>query len=123
VLFYDVADMGHPKPVKTLGDRGGIASGTAGQIAPTKFWGVRGLGMDAAGNLYVAMSEMGTGLRSFSPDGRLRWEVHGEFFCDVAVADPTDDAATVWGIQERYAMDWSQPAGKDAKGIGYRWKP
>jgi hypothetical protein len=119
VLFYDIADSAKPKLIRAFGERGGIRSGTPGQITPTKFWGIRGLGMDAAGNVYVAMSEMGTVLRSFTPDGKLRWEVHGEFFCDVAVADPADDAATVWGIQERYAMDWSQPAGKDSKWVGY----
>ncbi len=119
VLFYDIRDIAKPKLVKPFGDHGGIGSGTPGQITPTKFWGIRGLGMDAAGNLYVAMSEMGTVLRSFTPDGQLRWEVHGEFFCDLAVADPSNDATDVWGIQERYAMDWSQPPGQDSKWISY----
>ncbi len=119
VLFYDVAEATQPKLVKALGERGGIASGTPGQIIPTKFWGIRGLGMDAAGNLYVAMSEQGSVLRSFTPDGKLRWELHGEFFCDVACADPSDDAATVWGIQERYTMDWAQPPGRDSKWVSY----
>jgi hypothetical protein len=119
VLFYDVTDSDKPRLLKSFGERGGIGSGTPGEIKPTKFWGIRGLGMDAAGNLYVAQSEMGTVLRSFTPGGRLRWEVHGEFFCDLAVADPADDGATVWGIQERYAMDWMQPPGRDSKWIGY----
>ncbi|MFO1460164.1 MAG: hypothetical protein U1G08_12220 [Verrucomicrobiota bacterium] len=119
VLFYDVRDADHPRLVREFGDRGGIRSGTPGQILPTKFWGIRGLGMDAAGNLYVAMSEQGSVLRSFTPDGTLRWEVHGEFFCDVAAADPSDDADTVWGIQERYAMEWSQPPGRDSRWVAY----
>ena len=119
VLFYDVTDPAQPKLARAFGDFGGIGSGTPGQITPTKFWGIRGLGVDAANNLYVAMSEQGSVLRSFTPDGRLRWELHGEFFCDVAVADPSDDAATVWGIQERYAMDWSQPPGRDSKWVSY----
>jgi len=119
VLFYDVADIAKPKLVKTFGDYGGIGSGTPGQITPKKLWGIRGLGMDAKGNLYVAMSEQGSVLRSFSPDGKLLWELHGEFFCDLAVADPSNDAADVWGIQERYAMDWSKPAGADSKWISY----
>jgi len=119
VLLYDVADIGKPKLVKTFGDYGGIGSGTPGQITPKKLWGIRGLGMDAKGNLYVAMSEQGSVLRSFAPDGKLLWEVHGEFFCDLAVADPSNNAADVWGIQERYAMDWSKPAGADSKWISY----
>lgn len=119
VLFYDIANADHPRLIREFGDRGGIRSGIPGQIQPTKFWGIRGLGMDAAGNLYVAMSEQGSVLRSFTPEGILRWEVHGEFFCDVAAADPSDDAATVWGIQERYAMDWSQPPGREARWDAY----
>jgi sugar lactone lactonase YvrE len=119
VLFYDVSTPSQPRLLKAFGERGGIASGKPGEITPTKFWGIRGLGTDAAGNLYVAMSEQGSVLRSFSPNGTLRWELHGEFFCDVATADPADDGRTVWGIQERYAMDWSQPPGRDSRWVGY----
>lgn len=119
VLFYDISKPSAPKLLRAFGEYGGIGAGTPGEIRPDKFWGIRGIGMDAAGNLYVAMSEMGTVLRSFTPAGDLRWELHGEFFCDVAAADPADDAATVWGIQERYAMDWSKPAGQDSRWIGY----
>lgn len=119
VLFYAVSNAAQPVLTRAFGDRGGIASGVPGKITPTKFWGIRGLGMDRDGNLYVAMSEMGTVLRSFTPEGVLRWELHGEFFCDVAVADPSDDGATVWGIQERYAMDWTRPAGLDSTWVGY----
>jgi len=119
VLFYDIGDPSNPRLARTFGERGGIRAGTPGEISPTKFWGIRGLGMDAADNLYVAMSEMGSVLRSFTLEGKLRWELHGEFFCDVATADPADDAGTVWGIQERYAMDWSQPPGRESKWTGY----
>ncbi|HRI13846.1 MAG TPA: hypothetical protein PLX89_12675 [Verrucomicrobiota bacterium] len=119
VLFYDVTEPTKPRLVRAFGERGGIGSGTPGEITPTKFWGIRGLGMDAAGNVYVAMSEMGSVLRSFATDGNLRWEVFGPFFCDVACADPSNDAADVWGIQERFAMDWSQSAGRDSKWVSY----
>ena len=60
VLFYDVSDAEHPRLVRTFGEYGGIASGTPGVVTPTKFWGIRGVGMDAQGNLFVAMSEMGS---------------------------------------------------------------
>lgn len=119
VLFYNVLDLNRPKLLKAFGDEGGIGSGTPGEIAPPKFWSIRGIGMDAAGNHYVAMSEQGSVMRSFSPDGKLRWELHGEFFCDLAVADPSNDAADVWGIQERYTMDWSQPTGRESKWVSY----
>jgi hypothetical protein len=119
ILFYDITKPKSPKPTKVFGDRGGIASGTPGVVAPWKFWGIRGLGMDAEGNLYVAMSEMGSCLRKFSPGGSLLWEVRGDFFVDVACADPATDGADVWGIQEHYKMDWSKPPGAESTLTGY----
>jgi hypothetical protein len=119
VLFYDVKDVRHPKLVRTFGDFGGIASGTPGEVTPKKFWGIRGIGMDREGNLYVAMSEMGTVLRKFSPQGNLVWELFGHFFVDVACADPATDGDDVWGIQEHYKMDYSRPPGKESTWVGY----
>lgn len=119
VLFYDISDPGHPKLMKAFGDYGGIASGTPGEVTPTKFWGIRGIGMDAQDNLYVAMSEMGTVLRKFTPAGKLVWELYGHFFVDVACADPLTDGKDVWAVQEHYVMDYTQPAGQQAKWAGY----
>jgi len=119
VLFYDVADPEHPRLTRAFGERGGIGAGTPGKVTPTKFWGIRGLGMDAAGNLYVAMSEMGTVLRKFSPEGKLLWELYGLCFVDLACADPTTDGRDVWGIQEHYVMDYTKPVSREAKWTGY----
>jgi hypothetical protein len=119
VLFYDITNPQQPKLTRAFGDYGGIASGTPGEVTPTKFWGIRGLGMDAAGNLYVAMSEMGTVLRKFTPEGKLLWELRGDFFVDLACADPRTDGRDVWGIQEHYVMDYSQPPGQEARLVGY----
>ncbi len=52
VWIYDVS--GNPKKVDTFGAEGGIFSGEPGQYQPQKFHWIRGLGFDAAGNLYVA---------------------------------------------------------------------
>jgi len=119
VLFYDISDAKRPKLTRAFGDYGGICSGTPGVVTPTKFWGIRGVGMDAAGNIYVAMSEMGSCLRKFSPEGKLLWELRGDFFVDVVSADPTTDAADVWGIQEHYKMDYGKPPGHESKLVGY----
>lgn len=119
VLFYDIADPRQPKLTRAFGDYGGIASGTPGVVTPTKFWGIRGVGMDAAGNIYVAMSEMGSCLRKFSPEGKLLWELRADFFVDVVCADPGTDAADVWGIQEHYRMDYRQPPGRESELVGY----
>ena len=59
ILFYDVTKPGAPRLARTFGDQGGISSGTPGVVTPTKFWGIRGVGMDRDGNIYVALSENG----------------------------------------------------------------
>ena len=108
-----------PKLTRAFGDYGGIASGKPGEVTPTKFWGIRGIGMDAAGNLYVAMSEMGTCLRKFTPGGKLVWELRGDFFVDLVCADPSTDGRDVWGVQEHYVMDYAQPTGHESRLVGY----
>ena len=115
VLFYDIADPKQPKLVRTFGDHGGISSGKPGEVTPTKFWGIRGIGMDAQDNLYVAMSEMGSCLRKFSPQGKLLWELRGDFFVDLVCADPTADANEIWGIQEHFKMPACQFPDRCAK--------
>ena len=49
VLFCDITDPKRPKLTRAFGDYGGIASGKPGEVAPDKFWGIRGIGMDGAG--------------------------------------------------------------------------
>jgi hypothetical protein len=119
ILFYDVSDVQNPKLVRTFGQYGGIASGKPGEVKPAKFWGIRGIGMDRDGNIYVAMSEMGTVLRKFSPEGKLIWQLYGHFFVDVACPDPSTDGRDMWGIQEHYVMDYSKPPGEEAQWVGY----
>ena len=119
ILFYDVSDLKNPKLTREFGDYGGIASGRPGAVTPTKFWGIRGTGMDAEGNIYVAMSEMGSCLRKFTPAGSLVWELRADFFADVLSADPLSDGRDVWGIQEHYVMDYAQPPGRESKLVGY----
>jgi hypothetical protein len=119
ILFYDITDPKAPKLARAFGDYGGIASGAQGVVTPTKFWGIRGTGMDAEGNIFVAMSEMGTCLRKFTPAGALVWELRGDFFVDVACADPETDGMDVWGVQEHYRMDYAKPPGHESTLAGY----
>jgi hypothetical protein len=119
VLFFDISDPDHPRLTRAFGDYGGIASGTPGAVTPTKFWGIRGVGMDAEGNLFVAQSEMGSVLRKFTTEGKLAWELFGHAFVDLMCADPKTDGLDVWGIQEHYEMDYSRPPGKEARWVGY----
>jgi hypothetical protein len=62
---------------------------------------------------------MGSCLRKFTPAGKLLWELRGDFFVDLACADPESDGRDVWGIQEHYAMDYTQPPGRESQMVGY----
>lgn len=119
VLFYDIRDISKPRLTREFGERGGIAAGTPGAVAPLKFWGIRGIGMDREGSIYVGLSEQGVIIRKLSPEGELAWEIFDHFFTDVACVDPASDGLDVYGVQEHYRMDYSQSAGKEAKWVGY----
>ncbi len=113
VLFFDVSRT--PRLVDTFGDKGGLLSGTPGQVAPRKLFALRGAGTDAQGNLYVALS-FGNGpngncfLRSFTPGGRLRWERMNASFVDTYGFLPDSDGAVVYGRTTRYDLDLSKAA-------------
>jgi len=125
VLIY--ADLGsEPVQVATFGAEGGVFSGVPGQIAPLKFYDVRGVGVDADGNIYVGMgsSASGTHLQSYAPDGQLRWDVQGLFFVDTVGIDPDSDGEVVYGKHERFALDYTvSTAGGEASYLGYTLNP
>jgi hypothetical protein len=119
IKFFDVT-TGSPVQVRSLGAPGGIMSGDPGKVTPTKFWGLTGCGSDAAGNLYISMSELGAIIRKFAvidPQG-LAWnetevaEMVGLHFGDVCDFDPKSDGKIIFGKNECYELDYSQPVGK-----------
>ena len=74
--------------------------------------------MDADGNIYVAMSEMGTVLRKFTPDGKLLWELYGTVLRGSGLRRSQPPMGRdVWGIQEHYVMDYAQ-AGRQGSELG-----
>ena len=97
-----------PRCVETFGVKGGIYSGRAGELKPDKLLSIDGLGMDAQGNRYVSSSSFGSGtdLRSFAPDGSLRWNLVDTMFVDMIGVDPADESQA-WGVEERYRLNWA----------------
>ncbi|WP_323119956.1 hypothetical protein [Burkholderia alba] len=113
----------------TLGERGGIFSGTPGRPGPQRFNGLTGVGVDRAGNIYVATNGigprhdtigagLGAVLESYAPDGRLRWQVQGLLFVDGAWMDPARPNSVYTG-NKRFDLDLSQPPGKEWKYAGF----
>lgn len=113
ILFYDVSSD-TPREVKAFGERGGVSSNTpglaAGEIYPTRFWNMTGIGMDAAGRIYVAMCfrYTVTCIRCLTPDGKQVWSVESAAFVDAYDFDPTTDGRDIYGLTEHYVMDYSK---------------
>jgi hypothetical protein len=113
ILIYNVT--GKPAQVGTFGTKGGIYAGNPGEVQDLKFYGITGVGTDAAGNIYVnndGFNRSGTDLRKFSPSGKKLWQLLGLLFVDNADADPKTDGLDLFTKQEHFVMDYSQPPGK-----------
>jgi hypothetical protein len=119
VLTFDISAA--PRLIGTFGDEGGLRSGTPGHAAPRKLFALRGAGTDAAGNLYVALSFGGSPsgnlvLRSFTPDGALRWELFSAAFVDTFGFDPAADGSVVYGRTSILDVDLARKDPGPARG-------
>ncbi|GAB4458147.1 MAG: hypothetical protein OHK0029_19000 [Armatimonadaceae bacterium] len=129
VLFFDIQSA--PKLVATFGEKGGLRAGVPGKLAPRKLFALRGAGTDAQGNLYVAMSfasapeppkenaekkepaitvPLGAPvgnlfLRSFTPGGDLRWDLHSTTFVDTYGFDPDSDGSVIYSRTAVFNLD------------------
>jgi hypothetical protein len=114
VWVYEVS--GTPRKVGTFGAEGGIFSGEPGLYGSRKFHWIRGLGFDAAGNLYVAGvfgSWYNALIEAYSPSGQRLWEVYGlGNWLDTACTDPANEDI-VYTKENVFAMDWSKPPGRE----------
>lgn len=117
-----------PLPIGTFGKEGGILSGTPGEVAPLKFNGLTGVGVDAGGNIYVSMNGygpnvthdgFGTVLESYTRSGSRLWQLHGLEFVDAADADPATDGVHVYTGQEHFVLDYSKGSGQEAVYRGF----
>ncbi len=109
VRFYDVQGK-TPKLLRTFGQEGGLSAGTPGKPLPDKLFGPTGAGMDAEGNLYVALSfdsrnpTGGCVIRSFDRSGKLRWECANYAFSVVYDAVPVAGGLEVIGPREVFFL-------------------
>lgn len=123
VRIYDVSAA--PKLVGTFGVKGGVFAEPRGAMGPDRLYGITALACDPAGNLYVNCNGWdwsGSDLRCFGPDGALKWQLQGLFFVDSVDADPADETQ-VFGVQERFELEYDAPAGKGWKHVDYTLDP
>ncbi len=116
VLFYDITNPQTPKLVWAFGEKGGLRSGTPGEVKPLKLFALRGAGTDTQGNIYVAMGlTMGeTIIRKFTPQGKLVWEVMCLAFVDCFdVLEVAPGRFEIYGANEIIGFDPRRPPGKN----------
>ncbi|MBE9215472.1 hypothetical protein IQ247_22875 [Plectonema cf. radiosum LEGE 06105] len=120
VLIYDITNQ--PKLINTFGVKGGIYAGIPGEVKDLKFYGISGVGSDSWGNIYISndgFERSGVDLRKFSASGKLEWKLLGLQFIDNGDVDPVKNGLDVYTKNERFVMDYSKPAGKEATYKGY----
>ncbi len=125
ILIYESRSTGW-KLSGRFGEAGGVFGGTSpGKTGTLRLCGPQGVGVDAQGNLYVGCNvpARGTLLRSYTPAGKLRWELKNLAFVDEADADPQTDGTDVFATNSRYTLDWSRPVGQQWTWRAYTLNP
>jgi hypothetical protein len=100
-----------PVQSSTFGTQFGILSGVQGKFEDQKLFDIKGVGSDAAGNIYVASSPNGSGslLAAYSPDGTKLWDRKGLVFTSTACADP-QKLEDVYTFDKKMILDYSKTA-------------
>jgi len=117
IKVFDISGTGTPVIIDTIGVKGGALAGSEpGLIEPLKFWGMRGLGTDSVGNLWVASCGFptqvggGTDLRHFDTDLNMDCQMLGLSFVQSMDADPLDPTQ-IYSSGEHFEVDYNTPAG------------
>ena len=119
-----------PTQSATFGAKEGIFGGVAGQVAPLKFNGLTGVGVDSSGNIYVGQNRFGPEvsnsagagsiLDSYTATGTRNWQLLGLEFVDCAGDTPGTDGTEVYTKYARYSLDFSKTApGSEWKYVGH----
>jgi hypothetical protein len=116
IKVFDIAGNGNPVAIDTIGVKGGALGGTQpGVIEPLKFWGMRGIGTDATGNMWVANCGFptqvggGTDLRHFDTHLNMDCQMLGLAFVQSMSADPLDPTQ-IYSSGEHYEVNYNVPA-------------
>jgi probable HAF family extracellular repeat protein len=115
----------------TFGSVGGLfTGGTLGLLNDpgsggyTRLYGPNGVGLDAAGNLYVSCSGIGSHLRKFNPNGNLLWSLSGLPFTQCPDFDPTTDGQDLYWQNAHYTLDYTKTTpGSEWSYTGLSWNP
>ncbi|MGE8489624.1 MAG: hypothetical protein ACN6OQ_14850, partial [Paraburkholderia nemoris] len=131
ILVYNKDASGQPQAGASIGTRNGIFHAVKGVPGNWRFNGITGIGLDPAGNLYVAQNgegprplgsaSVGQGavLESYGYSTHaLNWRLYGLTFVDSAAFDPATPNSVYTG-SKRFTLDYSQPVGHEWSYAGF----
>lgn len=97
--------------VRSFGVKGGVLAGPVpGRVGERRFHDLSGIGVDAAGNIYVASGfgaagdGVGTELECYAASGKRLWRLLGLCFVDEAGSDPRDHTQ-LFTKTKRFVLD------------------
>ena len=93
-----------------------------GLAGPARFYGLRGIACDQAGNLYVADYAFGAKVSKFDPAGKELWIRKGLEFVTCADADPGEENS-LYSAEHRYVMDLTKPPGESWREVSLTVDP
>jgi hypothetical protein len=122
IKIYEGLDQS-PRLAGTFGVKGGILAGPVpGRFGDGRFNAPKGIGVDGAGNTYVASSGSVDGgstvLECYAPDGRCLWRIMGLTFVDLAALDARSDTE-LYTKEEHFTLDYARDAGQEWSYRGY----
>lgn len=117
IKVFDISGTGTPILANTIGIVGGALGGSVpGKTQPLAFWGIRGLGTDSIGNLWVAQCGFpsqvggGTDLRHYNTSLEMDCQLLDLNFIISMDIDPTDPTQ-IYSGGEHLEIDYAKPAG------------
>lgn len=115
VLQYSLSTK--PELTASFGRKGGLRAGNPGEMAPDKFFSLRGAGLDSAGNLYVGMCfgpnpNSPVVIRALDPQQKLRWELSKYAWVTAFCFDPDSNGTIIYGPESIFSYDPGKAPGQ-----------
>lgn len=119
IKIYDITNL-TAAPTTFGVDKGVYAGPVPGRLGEKRFYTLTGVGLDAAGNIYVAMGTSTTGcsIDAYSTSGNRLWEMYSTQFLDTGDLDPATDSGVgdtsfdVYTKSEVFIKDTTSVSGK-----------